>query len=98
LIVAGCAPQARPDPVLIAALRKAHSIVKLRRGLPVVEVAPVSPYQVNLLRLAFLAPDLQRDILSGHQPPSLNLEKLHTIQIPLDWKKQRAVLGWQALD
>jgi hypothetical protein len=47
-----------------------------------------------VLRLAFLAPDLQRDILAGRQPPELNLERLRKMAIPLDWNRQREALGW----
>jgi hypothetical protein len=94
VIIAGDAPPAQPDPSLIAALRKAHGMLSRERGHPVMESAPTSPHDRKLLRLAFLAPDLQRDILAGRQPPSLNLEKLRWMEIPLSWKEQREVLGW----
>ena len=85
----------RPDPTLINALRKAHRLVRRdRSGLPAVDAAPVSPYRSKLQRLAFLSPDLQRDILAGRQPPTLNLEQLMKMQIPLDWNEQRTALGW----
>jgi site-specific DNA recombinase len=93
LIVAGTRTS-RPDRVLIAGLRKAHAMVGKRRGLPMVATAPASRYERELLRLAFLAPDLQRDILAGHQPPTFTLEKLRHLDIPLCWKRQRKVLGW----
>jgi DNA invertase Pin-like site-specific DNA recombinase len=93
LIVAGT-KTSRPDRVLIAGLRKAHVMVGKSRGLPIVATAPASRYERELLRLAFLAPDLQRDILAGHQPPTLTLEKLRHIDIPLCWSEQRKVLGW----
>jgi DNA invertase Pin-like site-specific DNA recombinase len=93
LIVAG-RRTSQPDRVLIAGLRKAHSMVSERRNLPIVTTAPVSRYERELLRLAFLAPDLQRDILAGHQPPTLTLEKLRHIDIPLGWDEQRQALGW----
>jgi DNA invertase Pin-like site-specific DNA recombinase len=93
LIVAG-RRTSRPDRVLIAGLRKAHSMVSQNRKLPVVTAAPVSRYERELLRLAFLAPDLQRDILAGHQPPTLTLEQLRHMAIPLCWGEQRKVLGW----
>lgn len=96
MVIAGAPRVARPDPVLIAALRKAHALVSRERGMPLVTTAPVSPYDRKLLRLAFLAPDLQRDILTGHQPASLNLERLGQLDIPLCWKRQRQVLGWGA--
>jgi len=82
------------DRTLIAGLRKAHSMVHRDRGLPVVATAPASRYERELLRLAFLAPDLQRDILAGLQPPTLTLEKLRHIDIPLCWRQQRRALGW----
>jgi DNA invertase Pin-like site-specific DNA recombinase len=85
---------ANPDPTLIAALRKAHRMVLAKRGQPFLETAPASRYDRELLRLAFLAPDLQRDILAGHQPPMLTLEALRHIDIPLCWKQQRRALGW----
>jgi site-specific DNA recombinase len=83
-----------PDRVLIAGLRKAHAMTTRTRGLPFVATAPASRYERELLRLAFLAPDLQRDILAGHQPPTLTLETLRHMEIPLCWKRQREVLGW----
>ena len=53
-----------------------------------------SPYDRSILRLAFLAPDIQRDILAGLQPPDLNLERLGNLAIPLAWSEQRVALGW----
>jgi DNA invertase Pin-like site-specific DNA recombinase len=85
---------ASPDPVLIAALRKAHRMTRHDGGFPQVENAPVSPYERSILRLAFLAPDLQRDILAGHQPAGLNLERLIKTTIPIAWSDQRGALGW----
>jgi hypothetical protein len=93
MIVAGTRT-ANPDRVLIAALRKAHRMVAMNRGRPVIEAAPASRYDRDVLRLAFLAPDLQRDILAGHQPPTLTLEDLRNLEIPLCWKQQRRTLGW----
>ena len=65
---------------------------------PLVTVSPVSPYDRKILRLAFLAPDLQRDILAGRQPRSLNLEGLRKIEIPLAWSEQRKALGWPPIE
>ena len=84
----------QPDPVLIAALRKAHAMLRTDRGMPVMDASPSSPYDRNLLRLAFLAPDIQRAILDGRQPLDLNLEALKKTAIPLAWSKQRKVLGF----
>lgn len=93
LIITG-SQTANPDRTLIAALRKAHRMVLVKRGQPFLHTAPESRYERELLRLAFLSPDLQRDILAGDQPPMLTLEALRHIDIPLCWKQQRRALGW----
>jgi len=86
----------RPDPTLIKALRSARQMIEHEASLPLVRFSPASPYNRTILRLAFLAPDLQRDILAGRQPRSLNLERLRKMDIPLAWAEQRKVLGWPA--
>ena len=52
------------------------------------EAIPASPYRRRLLRLAFLAPELQRAILAGRQPPGLTLKKLLEQRLPLLWSDQ----------
>lgn len=84
----------QPDLVLITALRRAHAMIRAERGMPVVETAPTSPYDRNILRLAFLAPSIQRAILDGRQPLHLNLETLKKTTIPLAWTEQRRALGF----
>ncbi len=51
----------------------------------------------TLLRLTYLAPDIIRDILDGHQPPSLTRQKLleKSRGLPHDWAEQRVWLGWE---
>ncbi|MDA0820705.1 MAG: hypothetical protein O3C52_10080 [Proteobacteria bacterium] len=63
-------------------------------GRPSLASSPASIYDRQILRLALLAPDLQTDILAGRQPPTLTLEALKTIAIPVCWKAQREALGW----
>lgn len=92
-VVMGQTDAAAPDPILINALRKAHAMLQREQGLPTIAAAPPSPYDRRLLRLAFLAPELQRDILAGHQPRQLTLEKLMHQDIPLDWRQQRSALS-----
>jgi DNA invertase Pin-like site-specific DNA recombinase len=95
MVVAGDRSQARIDPVLVAALRKAHRFIRRdRSGLPLVDEAPRTAYERRILRLAFLAPELQRDILAGRQPAALNLENFLGCEVPLAWNKQREALGW----
>lgn len=94
-VVMGQPDAAVPDPILIKALRKAHAMVQREHGLPFIAAAPVSPYDRRLLRLAFLAPDIQRDILAGRQPPRLSLETLMKQDISLDWRRQHRALHWR---
>jgi hypothetical protein len=93
-VTAGC-QEADPDDTLIAALRRAHAMIgRDRDGRPYVEAAPASHHDRRILRLAFLAPDLQRDILAGRQPSRINLEQLTKLDIPLAWDRQRQALRW----
>jgi len=94
LVTSGAMTSRRLDPSLIAALRKAHSMIARERGFPVVHTAPQSHHDRMILRLAFLAPDLQRDILSGRQPAHFTLEGIKRLEIPLAWHEQPAALGW----
>ena len=88
-IVGGGRAPARPDPVLIRALRTAHAMLgRDAGGEPVLEAIPASPYHRRLLRLAFLAPELQRAILAGRQPPGLTLKQLLEQRLPLLWSEQ----------
>ena len=69
-------------------------MLRTERGLPVIDASPSSPHDRAILRLAFLAPDIQRAILNGHQPLHLNLETLKNKAIPLAWSQQRKLLGF----
>ncbi len=77
----------RPDPVLVDALRRAQALA--------VDDEPRKRtfYERNLRRLAFLSPELQRDIARGRQPVGLTLAKLMAEEPPLSWKGQ---LDWVA--
>ncbi|MBO0332986.1 hypothetical protein J0X12_05145 [Sneathiella sp. CAU 1612] len=85
-ILAGDRNTPQPDPSLIRALRSAQAM--LERGpknRPVLQSAPTSPWRRNLVRLAFLAPDIQHIILNGRQPDPLTLALLMKDEIPLMW-------------
>jgi site-specific DNA recombinase len=85
----------RHDPALIKALRHAHRLMhKDAAGNPMIDVAPVSPYLRRQIRLAFLAPDIQRDILAGRQPLGLTLEQMMQEALPASWAAQRRQFGW----
>ncbi|WP_246450469.1 hypothetical protein [Sphingomonas rhizophila] len=78
------------DDVLIKALRAAHGMLAhCRNGIPTLETVPAPRYDRRVIRLAFLAPDIQRDIIDGRQPAGLKLEDLVRNPMPSDWDAQR---------
>ena len=90
------APAPRPDPYLVKALRRAHQMLAQYGRCPVGRPeqalpgsAPDGPYERRLIRLAFLAPDLQAKILEGRQPRGLTLKALLRWETPADWRSQR---------
>ena len=96
-IVGGAAPETRSDPALIRALRLAHGMLATdRAGRPELAAAPDTSYRRRLIRLAFLAPDLQAAILAGRQPPGLTLARLMAGDLPLAWAEQRRRFGRSA--
>ena len=90
----GAAPSDGPDTTLVAALRRAHRMLARDSGGPMLEAAPLSIYERKILRLALLAPDIQRDIITGRQPRGFNLEAFVNGDVPLAWPAQRQALGW----
>ena len=51
-------------------------------------------YVRNVLKLAFLAPDITGAILEGRQPAHLTLADLVRAELPASWSAQRALLGF----
>ncbi|WP_417492622.1 recombinase family protein [Maricaulis sp.] len=83
----------QPDPALVSALRQAHTMMtRDARGLPILLSAPAGPYRRKLIRLALLAPDLQKQILDGRQPHGLTVSQLIACDLPLSWPAQRAMI------
>lgn len=87
--------QRAPDPALINALARAESWKRrlLTGDAPTVEAIAqdegVTAFYVGrVLRMAFLAPELKRDILDGRG--GLNLQAVMTRDVPLSWAKQGA--------
>jgi DNA invertase Pin-like site-specific DNA recombinase len=84
----------RPDQVLVSALRKAHALVRASQISPFqkrseVHAVPTgSAYDRKLMRLAFLAPDVQTAILTGGQPQGLFLKTLLGEPFPACWSDQ----------
>ena len=94
-IVLGKRSSRKKDATLIAALKRAHKMVTKERGMPLATEVSVSPYERKIQRLAFLAPDIQSAIIDGRQPLGLNLERLVKSELPISWKQQRALLGFE---
>ena len=61
---------------------------KMMPDCPVLVTAPDTPYRRRLVRLAFLAPEIQRAIVEGRQSACLTLTRLLKGPIPLDWSQQ----------
>jgi len=79
------------DQVLARAIHKGHALLKDCTG-PNGRLtrAPSDPHERMLIRLAFLAPDIQAAVFAGQQPQNLSLEALRFAPIPLAWDDQRA--------
>ena len=91
-ILASAKDTPQPDPVLIRALRTAHGMLERdAKKAPVLQTAPTTPWRRKLVRLAFLAPDIQQAILEGRQPADLTLARLMKGEVPLRWSEQRRI-------
>jgi hypothetical protein len=91
----------RVDASLVRGLARAHALVRLAKAsseptvvLDGVERDVTDSYVRRMSRLAFLAPDIQKAIVEGRQPPSLTLERLMRTDVPIHWAEQRQLLGF----
>lgn len=93
-------PAAKPDATLIRAIARGRRWFSLIRDeqRPLNELAKeeqLSPrYIARHLRLAFLAPKIIKAILDGRQPPTLTLEMLRKVELPLCWEAQEKLIGF----
>ena len=88
--------QRKPNPSLVRALKQAHAVLAQLHVSPLdkhpdlsTAKAPSNTYLTRLARLAFLAPDIQRDILAGREPHGPSVKQLLEADIPLAWREQR---------
>ena len=87
-------------PSLVKLLRQANAVA-VEHGLkcepfsPEAIRSPADSYLRKLIRVAFLAPDIQQAIVSGHVPAGLTAKRLIDRPIPLDWHDQRQAFGFQ---
>lgn len=89
------------DLPLIKMLVQAHGWLDLVRGGKARTVADIAKrvgiqesYIYKHLKLALLAPDIQKAILEGKQPRSVNLDTLKAGDYTQDWNAQRRKLGF----
>jgi hypothetical protein len=86
-----------PDPVLIRLVAHALSLrsAVLQGKREDLTDGYSKRHRWQLLRIAFLAPDIITAIVEGRQPPSLTGRRLlRATDIPLDWAVQRQFLGF----
>ncbi len=96
------APPPKPDPGLIKAIVNAHRFNNnlLHGGAgKFADLAKSEKlhrsYYSQILRLAYLAPDITTAILEGRQPAGLTATMLIEYpHLPLSWQEQRAALGF----
>jgi len=93
----------RHDATLIKALTEAHEWRKLIEMGEILTMEDLSArtrhdrkYVRHTLKLAFLAPDIQRAILDGRQPRSLTAPALADLDLPMLWSEQRSLLSFAA--
>ena len=87
------------DTSLVQALRRAHADLAELKASPLTPAeemgdaaAPITQHGRLMARLAFMAPNLQRQILEGSQPRSLDLRVVMNGKPPLAWADQAAWL------
>ncbi len=92
---------AAPDKILIALLAKAHRwFDQLAGGKigPAREIARrdgIDASEVSrTIQLAFLAPDIVEAVLAGRQPVELTPRRFMRGELPLEWHRQRRLLGF----
>jgi hypothetical protein len=97
------APLSRHDPVLIKALVSAHEwrdLIEAGRIVTLEELAAFAQQDRGQVRrtlcLAFMAPDIQKAILTGRQPKALTLRALTDVEISPLWSEQGASIGTAA--
>ena len=86
------------DELLIKNIGKAHVwYQKIKRGITIQQIAEKENTSTTMVRqrinLAFIAPDLVRQIVDGKQPTGLTLDYLLRHNIPASWNSQRELFS-----
>ncbi|MCX7326439.1 MAG: hypothetical protein NTZ14_18935 [Hyphomicrobiales bacterium] len=84
----------RHDLPLIRALQQAHARLQRQpNGTVTLDESPAAFRARWILRLAFVAPELQRAILDGTQPQQQTLARFIEVDIPLLWSDQKRLFA-----
>jgi site-specific DNA recombinase len=86
------------DETLIRNIARAHAwFERIKAGATFAEIAETegtSKRRVQqMIDLAFLAPDIVRDVLDGRQPAGFTSDWCKTHELPSDWSEQRALVA-----
>jgi DNA invertase Pin-like site-specific DNA recombinase len=86
------------DETLIRNIAKAHTwFERIKAGETFTEIAAAESMHKNriqqMIGLAFLAPDIVRDVLNGKQPVGFTSDWCKSNMLPADWHDQRLVLA-----
>ena len=100
------APPPKPDPSLVKAIVRAHRFNNRLLHGGAAKFADLAKseslhrsYYSQILRLAYLAPDITTAIFEGRQPSGLSATMLiEHPRIPLSWQEQRTALGFAQAD
>ncbi len=91
-------PEASMDPILIRNIAKANNWYgQLKKGMSIPELAALANISTRrlqqLLKLAFLSPEIVKSILQGNQPIGLTTDWLTRRTLPLSWDDQRELIS-----
>lgn len=97
-LIIGNGQAKQPDATLIRSIAKAHQYYDaIKRGASFEEIAlseKLSKRRIlQVIDLAFLAPDIVRSVVHGDQPISLTAKRLGQNPLPADWEAQRCVVA-----
>ena len=91
----------RPDPNLVSLLKQAADLKQYmldQRSKSISQLAAekrLGPsFFARLVRLNYLAPDIQAAIYDGTQPATLTRHRVLFGSMPLDWEQQRQLMGF----
>ena len=95
-LVIGAAPLKAVDATLIRSIAKAHQYYEaIKQGQTIEEIAVSENLTkrriLQVIDLAFLAPDIIRSIAHGDQPVGLTAKWLGLNLMPSDWQAQRRI-------